>query len=327
MCRCACGTLAPDTTGKALPFDTMIGRRLDRVMAAFESLPDASAVPGLARRIGRVEHECLVIRRRLFPGLRIAPPSRLPVRQAATHGLDSIALDLQRAGLLDFRHAQKVVRGVRDAWKAALARGERVLTPAGFLSVRKLRSGRRVFLKPAAQLRLAVEPERTQKTAPMPPIPNTESLLPCARCGGQWFTEQVFQRYKKDSYQDAVHGPTVPIGDSRSARICLCGIPLEPRPYGGGRQQQGDDRSFLESAQRAQKYLRQLSEAEERMGKRLQEAVHAEFVKQLAARLEAAEREVADLTVELHGRQLKPRRKHRRRPVPAEGPTPAEQPD
>jgi len=129
---CLCGTLAPDPTGTALPFDTVIGSSLGQAMAACESLPDAAAGAILARRIGRVEHECLVIQRRLSPGLRIAPRPRLPVRQAATHGLDAIALDLQRAGLLDFRQAHTVVRAVRDAWKAALAKGEPVRTRREF---------------------------------------------------------------------------------------------------------------------------------------------------------------------------------------------------
>jgi predicted nucleic acid-binding protein len=97
-------------------------------------------------------------------------------------------------------------------------------------------------------------------------------------------------------------------------------MPLKPKPYGGGREQPAEDKSFLESAQRAQEYLRKLSAAEERIAK--QEAVHAEFVQQLAARLESAEREVAGLAAELHGRQLKTRRKRRTRPVPAEEPTP-----
>jgi hypothetical protein len=189
---CLCGTIAPEPARRVLPFGTVIGSSLGQAMAAVESLPDAAAGAILAHRIGRLEHSCLLIQRRLFPRLRIRPRPRLPVRRAATHGLDAIALDLQRTGLLNFRQARKVVRGVIDAWKAALATGESVRTPAGVLLVRTLRSGRRIALRPAAQLRLATETERTRQIASMPLIQNAESPLQCSRCGSQWFAEHEY---------------------------------------------------------------------------------------------------------------------------------------
>jgi hypothetical protein len=56
-----------------------------------------------------------------------------------------IALELQRAGL-NFRQARRVVRAVRDRWKAALIQGESVETPLGRLSTQKMPSGRRRFV-------------------------------------------------------------------------------------------------------------------------------------------------------------------------------------
>ena len=171
---CLCGTIAPEPARKVLPFGTVIGRTLGQAMAAVESLPDAAAGAILAHRIGRLEHSCLLIQRRLFPRLSIRPKTRLPVRRAATHGLDAIALDLQRTGLLNFRQARKVVRGVIDAWKAALATGESVRTPAGVLLVRTLRSGcRRIALRPAAQLR---SPLRRNGPAKSPLCPQSRTL-------------------------------------------------------------------------------------------------------------------------------------------------------
>ena len=65
------------------------------------------------------------------PASTPATRSRPPRRAAATHGLDKIALQLQRAGLLNFRQARRAVWAVRDLWKAAIADGQAVETPAG----------------------------------------------------------------------------------------------------------------------------------------------------------------------------------------------------
>lgn len=70
-------------------------------------------------------------------------------------GLDAIALDLQRTGLLKFRQARQVVRAVRDLWKAALADGKSVTTPLGELVIKTPRSGpRRIVLDPSSDLHL-----------------------------------------------------------------------------------------------------------------------------------------------------------------------------
>ena len=79
-----------------LPFGTVMGSSLDQAMTAVVSLPDAAAGAILAHRIGRLEHSCLLIQRRLFPRLRIRPKAWLPGRRVAgpaTHGLDAIALE------------------------------------------------------------------------------------------------------------------------------------------------------------------------------------------------------------------------------------------
>ena len=312
---CLCGTIAPEPARKVLPFGTVMGSSLGQAMAAVESLPDAAAGAILAHRIGRLEHSCLLIQRRLFPRLRIRPKPRLPVRRAATLGLDAIALDLQRTGLLNFRQARKVVRGVIDAWKAALATGESVRTPAGVLLVRTLRSGRRrIALRPAAQLRLAIETERTRQIASMPSIQNAESPLQCSRCGSQWFAEQEYCQYANQSYQSARRGPMVAMSDPQVARVCPCGMPFRPKRALHGRLLASADQNFLESWERVQKYLWLQSDAEERIGKRLREVVNAESVQQLLARVESAEQEVVRLTAELQARHLKPRRKAPRRP-------------
>ena len=221
---------------------------------------------------------------------------------------------VQMAGLLNFRQARKVARGVIDAWKAALATGESVRTPAGVLLVRTLRSGRRIALRPAAQLRLAIETERTPKIASMPSIQNGESPLQCSRCGSQWFAEHEYRQYANQSYQSAISGPMVAMSDPQLARVCPCGMPFRPKRALRGRLLASADQSFLESWERVRKYLRLQSDAEERVGKRLREVVNAEFVQQLLARVESAEQEIVRLTAELQARHLKPRKKAPRRP-------------
>jgi hypothetical protein len=67
-----------------------------------------------------------------------------------------------------------------------------------------------------------------------------------------------------------------------------------------------DEQRFLESWERAKKYHLLQSEAEERVQKRLRAAVTPEYFEQLSARVEAAERTIADLSEELKGRHLKP---------------------
>ncbi len=221
---CLCGTIAPEPAREVLPFGTVMGSSLDQAMTAVVSLPDAAAGAILAHRM---------IQRRLFPRLRIRPKAWLPGRRVAgpaTHGLDAIALELQRTGLLNFRQARKVVRGVIDAWKAALATGESVRTPAGVLLVRTLGSGqRRIALRPAAQLRLAIETERTHQIASMPSIQNDESHLQCSHCGNQWFAEHEYRQYANQSYQSAIRGPMIAMSDPQVARVCPCGMPFRPK--------------------------------------------------------------------------------------------------
>jgi hypothetical protein len=95
------------------------------------------------------------------------------------------------------------------------------------------------------------------------------------------------------------------------APVCLCGTLFQPERLGTrGRWLLPDRKSFLESWERAQEYQLLQREAEERTKRRLRAAaVDPEYIQQLSARVEAAEKLIVDLAVELKGRHLKPRRK------------------
>ena len=71
-----------------------------------------------------------------------------------------------------------------------------------------------------------------------------------------------------------------------------------------------EKQSFIESCEKAQDYHQLQREAEERTKKRAA-AVDPKYIEQLSARVEAAEKIIADLSVEISGRHLKPRRKPR----------------
>ena len=83
---------------------------------------------------------------------------------------------------------------------------------------------------------------------------------------------------------------------------------LQPKGYNPrGRLLSPEQRSFLESWEKAREYQLLQSEAEERTQKRLgAAAVDPEYSKQLVARIEAAEKLIVDLAAELKSRHLKP---------------------
>jgi hypothetical protein len=169
---CLCGAaVTPQLSGIRPPADQ---DEVDQLLGALEIvrnsrqaitdvgvLPDVSAGAALPDQIARLERSCQLILERLLPASPAVKRSRLPRRVAATHGLDAIALELQRAGLLNFRQARLVVRTLRDVWKAALVKGESVETPLGDLLIRKTRSGgRRVVFEPSFDLDFEVEGNR-----------------------------------------------------------------------------------------------------------------------------------------------------------------------
>src|SRR5205085_12373105 len=118
-----------------------------------------------------------------------------------------------------------------------------------------------------------------------------------------------FHRYANRFYSSTVGGSMYAISEHpQFARICLCGMLFQPK-RSGGRQLKSEDQSFLESWEKAQASQQLQSEAEERLEKRLRAAVRSEDFQQLAVRLEAAEKTVAQLQAELKGRHLKARRK------------------
>jgi hypothetical protein len=168
---CLCGTaVTPQLSGIRPPADQdEINRLLEaleivrysRQAIADAIVADVSTGAALPDQIARLEHSCRLILERLLPVSPAVKRSRLPRRVAATYGLDVIALELQRAGLLNFRQARLVVRTLRDVWKAALVKGELVETPLGDLLIRKTRSGgRRVVFEPSSDLDLEVEGNR-----------------------------------------------------------------------------------------------------------------------------------------------------------------------
>lgn len=152
---CLCGRVVmPRLSGIRSPAEQ---NEVDRLLKTLEMVrswrqaiadaivADVSAGATLAR-ITRLERSCQLLAARLLPASPARMRPRLPRRVAATQGLDAIALELQRAGLLNFRQARRVVWAVRDRWKAALVKGESVETPLGSLSIRKTPSGRPKFV-------------------------------------------------------------------------------------------------------------------------------------------------------------------------------------
>ena len=254
LCVCLCGAVVtPQLSGIRPPADQS---EIDQLLAAlatvrslYQAIADADLLPvsagaTLASQIDRLESSCQLLQRRFLPNSTAVTRPRLPHRVAATHGLDAIALELQRAGLRNFRQARRVVWAVRDLWKAALANGESVETPLGVLSLRRTPSGRQALvLKSFSRLHFELEGNRpsapgTNKTATgaahskssahnkvgdMPPTPNTTSGVQCPRCGSQWFAEHAFRKYANNFYSSAVGGSMVSISDPQVARVCLCG--------------------------------------------------------------------------------------------------------
>ena len=248
------------------------------------------------------------MQQRIMPS---APParSRPPRRVAVTHGLDRIALELQRAGLLNFRQARRAVWAVREAWKEAVARKEAVETPVGVLSIRQSASGRRrLVFDAAAAPDFEAETEPAREVEEMPPMTNPASTAQCPCCGSRWFAEHEFRQYANQFYRSTASGSMISISDPQMGRVCLCGMLFEPKRYARGRQLREEDQSFLESWQRARDYLQRQGEAEDRVEKRLRDGVNTESVQRLAARAEAAEQTIAQLQAEVKGRHLKPRR-------------------
>jgi hypothetical protein len=342
---CLCGT--PDTpqlSGIRPSDDQVVIDRLFGALATDRSLrqaiaavlPDVSASATLAGQIARLESTGELLRRRLLPASTAVAPPKPPSRVAATHGLDAIALELQRAGLLNFRQARQAVWAVRDLWKAALAQGESVETPLGVLSIRQTLSGRRhVVLKASSGLHFEAAPEVNRPSAPgtntkdptttgaaqpkssaqnevrnMPLTPNAASSVQCPRCGSHWFAEHTFLQYADQFYSSAVGGSLSPLpADPQLASVCLCGMLFPPKRWLREYRFMPDKRSFFESWEKAQKYQRLQNEAEERTRERLRGAVNPEYIQQLSARIQAAETLIADLSAELKGRHLKPRRR------------------
>jgi hypothetical protein len=263
---CLCGT--PDTpqlSGIRPSDDQVVIDRLFGALATDKSLrqaiaavlPGVSASATLAGKIARLESTCELLRRRLLPASTAVAPPKPPRRVAATHSLDAIALELQRAGLLNFRQARQAVWAVRDLWKAALAKEESVETPLGVLSIRKTLSGRRrVVLKvsyglhfeavevnrPSAPGTNTKDPTTTGAAQPkssaqnevrnMPLTPNAASSVQCPRCGSLWFARHQFRQYADQFYSSVVGGSLSPLSnDPQYAPVCLCGMLLQPKGY------------------------------------------------------------------------------------------------
>jgi len=105
----------------------------------------------------------------------------------------------------------------------------------------------------------------------------------------------------------------------RTLRVCLCGVLFQPKLSPHRRHLRPEEQSFLESWERAQKYQLLQSQAEERTLERLRAAVTPEYIQQLSARLESAEKSIADLSAERRkpnidqGCAAKARRRERKR--------------
>lgn len=126
---------------------------------------------------------------------------------------------------------------------------------------------------------------------------------------------QEFLQYADGMSSSTVGGSLTPLAvDPKFAPVCLCGMLAQPQGYHPRRHQlSSEQQSFRESREKAREYQLLQSEVEERIQKRLQAAINPEYIKQLAARVEAAEKRNSDQAVELKGRHLKPRRKKRKR--------------
>lgn len=287
-----------------------LGISLRRMLSDAEFIPEIAIASGLIKKISRLERACQLLGRRILNSPCLAKLSRPPIRVAATQGIDRIALELQRTGLLDFRKARFVVGVVRELWKAAIIRGESVETPIGILSIKTTPSGRRwTSLENALELDFAVEVTPPREVPTMPPNPSNTSTAQCSRCGSEWFAEHEFRKYANDFYSHSVGGAMVTTSDSQIVRICLCGMLFRPKRNSKGRPMPTADQiSFLESWKRAENHLQRQSEAEERIKVELR-AVNPEYIQQLSARVESAEGSIAQFTAELKGRHLRPRRK------------------
>jgi hypothetical protein len=96
--------------------------------------------------------------------MQALPAEQSPRRQKAAQKVKMcvIAKFVFCSGL-DFRQARRVVRAVRDRWKAALIQGESVETPLGRLSTQKMPSGRsRFILEVSPNLHFEVEMNRSE---------------------------------------------------------------------------------------------------------------------------------------------------------------------
>jgi hypothetical protein len=325
---CLCGTLVtPPLSGSHPPADQDdIERRLFKALAIVRNWRDTLADTGvlvevavgatatLTTELARLERAGQLLRRRLLPSEAAVTRSRPPHRRAATNGLDKIALELQRAGLLNFRQARRVVWAVRDRWRAALVKGESVETPLGTLSTRKTPSGRSRFilnLRASSDLHAEVEVHHPERVRNMIPTQNTASSAQCPRCGSLWFAQHEFRQYADQMYSSTVGGSLSPLSsDPQYAPVCLCGLLFQPTRSPRARRLTPEQQSFLASCEKAQNYHLLQREAEEQTKKRVA-AVDPEYIEQLSARVEATERITADLSVEISGRHLKPRRKPR----------------
>ena len=146
----------------------------------------------------------------------------------------------------------------------------------------------------------------------MPSTQNIASIAQCPRCGSLWFAEHEFRQYADQMYSSTVGGSLSPLsGNPQYAAVCLCGMLFQPKGYNPrGRRLSPREQSFLESWKKAQEYQLRQSEAEERIQRRLRAvAVDPKYIRQLSGRVDSVEKLIADLTAELKGRHLKPRRK------------------
>jgi len=105
----------------------------------------------------------------------------------------------------------------------------------------------------------------------MIPTQDSASSAQCPRCGSPWFARQEFRQYADQMSSSTVGGSLspLPVGP-QFAPVCLCGMLLQPKGYNPrGRLLSPEQRSFLESWEKAREYQLLQSEAEERTQKRL----------------------------------------------------------
>ena len=209
---CLCGAVAPPMPSGVRPgtVEPALNRLVhdwEAKQIARQSTPDirilaeAAVGPALAGDIARLERSLELLAWRLLAASSRARP-KPPRRLAATHGLDMLALELQRAGLLNFRQARRAVQAIRDGWRDAIARGESVETPWGEVSVQKGRSGRRrVVWHSATPPCVASNTGSAHAIESMPPNPNPTSTAECPRCGSRWFAREDFRQYANPFYR------------------------------------------------------------------------------------------------------------------------------